>query len=315
MSMLWTSNEGYLASPKLSDHLMTKVQPMTRFRQFGEIEEAIGKNRGEKFNWTVFGDLKDQGGRLSEDNPIPETEFDADNASVVITEWGLSVPYTGKLNDLSEKPVTQIINKQLKNDCKKVLDTGAWEAFERSPVRMVGQPNGEVITYRTGKPEIINDSPLSIDHIQTIVDDLEESNVPPIDDDGNYVCIARPKTFRPFRKEWEKLSTYVSEGYTRIINGEKGRYEGVRFVSQTNIPNAKWKNGKSDRAYFIGADAVAEAVAIPEEIRGKIPDDYGRGHGIAWYALLEFALCHPAANDARVYVWDSLETPVQPGDS
>jgi hypothetical protein len=31
-----------------------------------------------------------------------------------------------------------------------------------------------------------------------------------------------------------------------------------------------------------------EGVAIPEELREKVPTDYGRSQGIAWYALLGF---------------------------
>ena len=29
-------------------------------------------------------------------------------------------------------------------------------------------------------------------------------------------------------------------------------------------------------------DTVAEAIAIPEEMRGKIPTDFGRSKGVAW---------------------------------
>lgn len=32
-------------------------------------------------------------------------------------------------------------------------------------------------------------------------------------------------------------------------------------------------------------DTVAEALVVPEEIRGQIPADFGRAKGIAWYYL------------------------------
>ncbi len=80
--------------------------------------------------------------------------------------------------------------------------------------------------------------------------------------------------------------------------GEVGRYEGIRMVTQTNIPDAGW-TGPSDDGYFFGADTVTEACAIPEEIRGKIPDDYGRGKGIAWYAILAFAITHGDTTSAE----------------
>ena len=91
------------------------------------------------------------------------------------------------------------------------------------------------------------------------------------------------------------------------MNGEKGRYEGVRYTEQTNIPSEGWVNGQSDAIFFFGSDTVVEAFAIPEEIRGKIPTDYGRSRGIAWYAELGYGLVHTVAAQARIFKWDSLE--------
>ena len=49
----------------------------------------------------------------------------------------------------------------------------------------------------------------------------------------------------------------------------------------------------------------AEVFAIPEEIRGKIPTDYGRSRGIAWYAELAFGIAHTEVPGARIVCWDS----------
>jgi hypothetical protein len=50
-------------------------------------------------------------------------------------------------------------------------------------------------------------------------------------------------------------------------------------------------------------------MVIPEEIRGKIPSDYGRSRGIAWYYMGGFGLVHGATvadqADARIYKWNS----------
>ncbi len=90
------------------------------------------------------------------------------------------------------------------------------------------------------------------------------------------------------------------------MNGEKGRYEGIRYTEQTNIPSEGWTNGLSDAIFFFGSDTVVEAFAIPEEIRGKIPTDYGRSRGIAWYAELGYGLVHDQAAQARIFKWDSV---------
>lgn len=56
---------------------------------------------------------------------------------------------------------------------------------------------------------------------------------------------------------------------------------------------------------FFGGDTVTEAVCVPEEIRAKLPGDYGRSRGIAWYYLGGFGLVHTDALNARIVMWDS----------
>lgn len=126
------------------------------------------------------------------------------------------------------------------------------------------------------------------------------------------MCVARPTTLRALKDDLEAQHMYTSEGWQRVMNGENGRYEGIRFVSQTNVPSEDWTtNKKSDAAYFFGADTVTEAVACPEEVRAKIPDDYGRGKGIGWYALNAFGITHADTSSdatkaqARILKWDS----------
>ena len=54
-----------------------------------------------------------------------------------------------------------------------------------------------------------------------------------------------------------------------------------------------------------GADTVAEGVVVPEEMRGKIPSDYGRSRGVAWYYLGGFGIVHTQAAQSRIVKWDS----------
>lgn len=102
----------------------------------------------------------------------------------------------------------------------------------------------------------------------------------------DYCAIAHPTTFRKLKNDLEAIHQYVETGFRMILNGETGRYEGVRFVEQTNIAKQAWTAGNnSNFAFFFGDDTVAEAIAIPEEMRGRIPTDFGRSRGIAWYYL------------------------------
>ena len=98
------------------------------------------------------------------------------------------------------------------------------------------------------------------------------------------------------------------------MNGEFGRYENVRYVVQTNIVKGVstdgingtgWSTALSDWIFFMGNDTVAEAIAVPEEMRGKIPSDYGRSKGVAWYYMGGFGIVHTLAANCRIVKWDS----------
>lgn len=323
---VWETNTlgGYMGSPLLSNKLRMAVQPLTRFRQFCDIKEALGYHKGDFFHWNVYSDVKTPGGVLQEDQPMPETNFDVTQGTLTITEYGNSVPYTGKLDDLSVHPVTEIINKVLKNDCRKMFDRAAYEEFDKTVLQAVGAAGGAINLTEDGVPGGANGEALSKEHVKTIADTMEERNIPTYDGE-NYMCVSRPTTLRPLKNELEQLRMYTPEGYTQIMNGEKGRYEGIRFVQQTNIQSEGWASGKSDAAFFFGSDTVAEAITVPEEIRGKLATDYGRSKGVAFYALLGYGLCHTgkvdgtpnaeAAKQVRIIKWASKEAGVQAGRS
>jgi N4-gp56 family major capsid protein len=292
------------------------VQPIVKFRQFCDVKDAAhqGLHRGDTFHWNVFSDVSTQGATLTETNTVPETSFTIAQGTMTITEAGNSVPWTGKLDDLSEQPVAEVIRKVLKTDAKKAFDNLASAEFNKAALRVAptGGSSATAVTLTTNSVcTITNSLALSNNHVKSIVDVMKERNIPAYTGD-DYYAIAWPTTFRAFKDDIETLKSYVDQGFRMIMNGEIGRYDGVRFVEQTfkakgsiGTAAAAWTNGLSDWVVFFGEDTVAEAVAVPEEIRGKIPGDYGRDRGIAWYYLGGFGIVHTQAAQNRIVIWDS----------
>jgi N4-gp56 family major capsid protein len=292
-------------SPNLSRKLRTALQPMVRFRQFCDAKEAFGLGIGQAFNWNIYSDVQQAGAALVENQTMPETNFVITQNSLTITEYGNSVPFTKKLDDLSEQPVTEIIHKVLKNDARKVLDIAANVQFNASPVRVWASSTSSLTVNTNGTVSGTN-SVLTSTLVKAVADYMAEQNIPAFDG-VNYMAIFRPTPLRPFKNNLEGINQYTPEGWHVIMNGEKGRYEGIRFIEQTNVPVVAFPSGSTvtDRGYFFGSDTVVEAFAIPEEIRGKIPTDYGRSRGIAWYAELGFGIAHTEVPGTRILVWDS----------
>ena len=308
---VWGTNSlgGYMYSDQLSKVLRMAVQPLCKFRQFADVKDAAagGLHKGQEFHWNVYSDTAAQGTVLTEGTVMPETNFTVTQGTLTMTEYGNSVPYTGKLDDLSEHPVKEVINKVLKNDAKKAFDIAAHAQFNLTPLRVVptAGTNTSAVTLTTnGTATLTNNIALGKEHVKSIVDLMKERNIPPYEGD-DYFAIAHPTTWRQFKNDLETIKQYTSEGFGLIANGEVGRYENTRFVEQNNIAKASWTNAKSNWAFFFGADTVAEGSAVMEEIRGKIPTDYGRSRGIAWYYLGGMGLVHTTAAQARVVRWDS----------
>jgi N4-gp56 family major capsid protein len=312
---LWGTDNlgGFMYSDELSDKLRMELKPMVQYRQHCDAKDAMSKglNAGDKYHWNVYSKVATQGAALTETSTMPETNFTITQGELTVTEYGNSVPFSEKLNSLSKHSVEEVIDNVLKDDAAKAFDIGAHAEFAKTMRTVVATAAGTASAANTvyredGTATTNNNAALDKYHVKDIVDHLKEWNVPTFNG-GDYFAIARPSTFRTLKNDMEELYKYDQQGFRMIMNGEIGRYEGVRFIEQTNIAASATfaTNGKSDECFFFGRDTVAEAIVVPEEIRGKIPTDYGRSRGIAWYSLSGFGLVHTDALNCRIVKWAS----------
>jgi N4-gp56 family major capsid protein len=278
---LWGTNSlgGYMYSDQLSDKLRMEVMPMVRYRQHCDAKDAMnkGKGTGETFNWNVYSKIANQGGSIEETEQMPESNFTITQGSLTVTEYGQSIPFNEKLDNLSKHSVEEVIDKVLKDDASKAFDNAARDQFDDSPFTVYATAAGtssasNCVFATTGAAAANNNAAMDKYHVKACVDWMKEKNIPTFSG-GDYFCIARPTTLRNLKNDLEALKIYTDRGFGMVMNGEIGRYEGVRFIEQTNIASQGWTNSKSDVAHFFGSDTVAEAIVIPEEIRGKIPSD------------------------------------------
>lgn len=323
---VWAVNSlgGFMYSRQLSNVLRMAVQPLVKFRQFADVRDASqqGKKKGDIFTWDVFSDVATTGGVLTETNTMPETNFTITQGTLTVTEAGNSVPYSGKLDNLSKFPVQELIQKVLKNDAVKTFDRLAWAQFNQTLLRVIpvsGTDTAALTLYTNGTITGTNTIAYNNAHAKALTDLMKERNIPAYLGD-DYYTLAWPTTLRTFKNNLETIHQYSDTGFKLIMNGEIGRYENNRYVEQTNIAKGvgttgistaaggdmvAWSQGKSDWMFTFGNDTVAEAVAVPEEMRGKIPSDYGRSKGVAWYYLGGFGIVHTLAANARIVKWDS----------
>ena len=251
---------GYLYADQLSNYLRMQVLPTVKFRQLCDIRESdkngeslIGRHKGDKWNWNVFSKVQTKGAALVETNTMPETKFTIEQNQGTITEYGNSVPYTGKLDDLSEQPVREIIRKVLKIDCKEAFDIAAHAQMNATPLRVTptaGNNDTTVVLVTNGTPTVTNNIAFGKGHAGTIADLMKERDIPGYDND-DYVAVGWPTTFTQLKADLEAIHQYVETGLAQIKNGEIGRYRGIRFIEQSHIPKGgrrrQWHLGSTNR--------------------------------------------------------------------
>jgi len=329
VGQVWSVNSlgGFYYSLNLSKELRMGVKATSKFRQFADIRDAFGKvtRSGQTFTWDTVPMMTRASRALTETSTIPQGQHTVLQGTLTMNERGFSVPYTEFLESLSQFSVKQPIMKVLKYDASVDLDCLAWQQFNNTPLRVAASAAADNVSLTTDSiATVTNSVGISTTNIKSIVDTMKTRNIPAYEH-GDYYAIGRPRGMRAFKNTLETLHQYTEKGLEMIMNGEIGRYEDTRFVEQTTVPaggaydtttfdpftdtgdawNTTSATEAGDWMFFFGEDTICEAIHTMEEVRAKIPDDYGRSRGVAWYALLGYGIAHTNVTQARILKFDS----------
>lgn len=317
-NMVWTTQSGFLSNGKLSKDFQKSAQPLLRFRQFVSLKDALGKKEGESYNWLRVANVGTYGGKLTETNTMHETTQALTLGTMTVTEYGNSLPFTLKLETLSEFEMKDIIRGGLLDDAVKCIDGDIEREFNATPLRYVGSSTTGYALTTNGTATATNTSILNSYHVRKIVTELKKRNVPGWGSiNGDYSCIASLEAMESLAGALETVSSYTESGYKTLLAGEVGRWYGTRFVedrfasrftysSTARTATAKsWGQAQSLDAYFFGSPTVVEGLVIREEIRQKLVTDYGRSKGLAWYMLGGWKIFWETEANARIIKWDS----------
>jgi hypothetical protein len=315
---LWVDQSGVLYSPELSKKLQFSAQPMFRFRQYVDIKADFGKQQGESMNWDKVANVTNFGGQLTETSTMPATRQAITKGTLTVTEYGNSIPFTGKLEALSQQAIEGMIDKGLKHDMVKCMDGEVERQFNQTKLRYVGTATAGGALTTNGTATATNTSAFNLYHAGVMADELRKRNVPGFDSlEGRHVCIVSIEALRGLKNSLSANHGETSEAYNKLVNGGQFEYDnvvyaldtfGTRFTYDSSAKTAtakSWTTGNSLDAYMFGADTVREGVAVPEQIRQKEITDYGRSKGIAWYFLGGWKIEWETEGDSRIIKWDS----------
>jgi N4-gp56 family major capsid protein len=270
------------------------------FRQFTRPEPGYGKQRGESIDFDKISMAETQGGEIGEFQDIPETKFSIVKDSLTVTEYGNSIPWTGKLETLSEFNPSQPVQKVIMNDQKKVMDEAVATVLKTSKLCYIPTGAAAQTWDVDGTPSTTATANFNYFHLKEMVDAAETGifgsgntgKIIPKFPDGKYVVILSVKAKRGLFDDPEFQEAAKFSYPRKLLNGEimEETVYNCRFVitdNNTALSNAKGSNSIGE-ALLLGDDSIVEGVALKEELRYKLPVKYGRDKGLAWYAILGF---------------------------
>jgi N4-gp56 family major capsid protein len=270
------------------------------FRQFTRPEPGFGKQRGESIDFDKVSMAETQGGQIGEFQDIPETKFSITKDNLQVTEYGNSIPWTGKLETLSEFNPNQPVQKVIMNDQKKVLDEAVATEMKTSKLCYIATGAATQTWDVDGTASTTATTNFNYFHLKEMVDAAEmgifgsgnTGKIIPKFPDGKYVVILSVKAKRGLFDDPEFQEAAKFSYPRKLLNGEimEETVYNCRFVICDNssaLSNAKGSNSIGE-ALLIGDDSIIEGVALKEELRYKLAVKYGRDKGLAWYAILGF---------------------------
>ncbi|HUV65527.1 MAG TPA: N4-gp56 family major capsid protein [Sedimentisphaerales bacterium] len=287
---LWVTSTlgGYMTNPRLSQKIWDAAQPLMRFAQFCNIKDDAlnGGGKGAIILFDKMGDIPGTHGTLVETSTMPRATFILGQGTATVAEYGVAIPFTGKLEKISEFNVDNIVHKKLRSHQAQTLDRACKAAFIDTMAKYCAVATDSYSLTTNGTCIATGASNLNSYHVKNVCDQLSKWNVPPYDNEGNYVCIASVNALRGLTDDTTWIDVFRYTKPEQRLTNEAGKIYNCRFVKENHLlSNAL--NTSYGEAVFFGDDAVMEIPIMPPIITYE-EKDHGRDKSIAWRALTAF---------------------------
>jgi N4-gp56 family major capsid protein len=271
---------------------------------------------------------EDSGATLTEGVRMEPTSLSASQIQITVSEHGQAVAVTELLLNASFDDVMASSSRLLGRHMAQSMDIQARNTLYKAGVpfgggsavapsvvfgRTAASARGAISPYDAGTLGTAS-APgyLSPASIKDAVEVLAGQNIPRLGD--TYVCFVHPSQSRSLRDwpEFIEVTKYAAPG--NFMLGEIGRLYDVVFIETTQVKkgldataassslydlgatldsNASagfQENADAYNAIMIGDNAFGHAIALPVELRDGGVIDFGREHGLAWYAIWGFGV-------------------------
>ena len=304
-----------------SKEILFQAMPILRFEQFAVKKTELGVMPGLTINFMRYNNLSvnaTTGAELTEGVRMEPVALSASQIQITVKEQGQSVAVTELLLNASFDDVMASSSRLLGRHMAQSMDIQARNTLYKAGVpfgggsavapsvvfgRTAAASRGSISPYDAGTLGTAS-APgyLSPAAVKDAVEILASQNIPRLGD--TYVCFVHPSQARSLRDwpEFIEVTKYAAPG--NFMLGEIGRLYDVVFIETTQVlkggtgivDTTPGTNGIQDptadsySAIMIGDNAFGQAIALPVELRDGGVIDFGREHGLAWYAIWGFGV-------------------------
>ena len=307
-----------------SKEILFQAMPVLRFEQFAVKKTELGVMPGLTINFMRYNNLgvdEAAGAELVAGVRMEPVALSASQIQITVKEQGQAVAVTELLLNASFDDVMASSSRLLGRHMAQSMDIqarntlyspgtpfGGGAAVAPSVVfgRTPAASRGSISPYDAGTlGSASNPGWLSPAAIKDAVEVLAGQNIPRLGD--TYVCFVHPSQSRALRDwpEFIEVTKYAAPG--NFMLGEIGRIYDVVFIETTQVLKGQATGGDvvdlnpstagyqdptadSYSAIMIGDNAFGQAIALPVELRDGGVIDFGREHGLSWYAIWGFGV-------------------------
>jgi N4-gp56 family major capsid protein len=282
-----------------SKEILFQAMPTLRFEQFAIKKTELGVQPGTTVNFMRYNNLG-AATQLVEGVRVVPQALTASQFSITVAEQGFATATTEFLLNASFDDVmasaARLLGRNmalyLDGSCRDTLYQASSILYGYNKPALAGSLRSDLAPYSHGTPATAT-SQLSAGNfafttalVKDAVLTLASKNVPRLGD--TFVSFIHPGQSRQLRDDPEfiEVSKYAQPG--SFMLGEIGRYNDCVFIETTQV-YPSFVTGGSGATYYngliIGDNAFGHAISLPVELRDSGILDYGREHGLMWYAI------------------------------
>jgi N4-gp56 family major capsid protein len=292
-----------------SKEIEFKAMPIMRFLQFAKQKTELGVEPGLSISMMTYNNLK-RGGALQEGTRMTSQALSSTMKQITVGERGNAVSVSELSLKTSFTNVMQDATTLLGRDVAITLDLELRDTVINGVTNTIFGRADKNAPKITSRANITASNNLSVATVKDAIEILATVNAPKFDG-SYYIQFVHPHQSRELRDDnsWIEASKYGAP--EQLFTGEIGKIDDVRFIETTLMPNgvapaddyayeadlvAGAPNAPADtdvyKSIVFGEDTYGYAVALPVELRDNGVTDYGREHGLAWYAIWGCGVLH-----------------------